>query len=129
MHQISKNCIWLAEQHTVATYRHGLLLVALGKSLKQDSNFCTQECGQFIHKQGLLVQEHARSSLTYMEQLSTCGFSSTELYLKAAAARSKAIILYTEAVTIYTQILQARHRAARIRLQLPDRQDIYYTFN
>lgn len=120
MHKISDSSMQLAEQHATATYKRGLLVAALGKSLKQEKNFCIQEGGQFIYDQGLLVQKYARESLIYAVELSTCGFSSTDLYVKAVKARSKATISYSEAVTIYTQIIQAKHNAAKIRLQLPD---------
>lgn len=119
MHKISENSMQLAERHATATYKRGLLVAALGKSLKRDNNFCIRECGQFIYEQGLLVQKHARESLIYAVELSTCDFSSTELYVKAVKARSKATILYSEAVTIYTKIIQGKHKAAKIRLQLP----------
>jgi hypothetical protein len=109
MHQISENSIQQARQHVATVSKHGLQLVALGESLKKDNNFCVQQCGQFIEQQGWLIQEHARSSLAYVQKLSTCDFSSTELYIKAVEARSKATILYSEAMIIYTQVVQGKH--------------------
>lgn len=125
MSKISEVSIHLVQQHAIATYKRGLRLVALGRLFKRDKNLCVQECGQFIEQQGLVVQQYARESLTFAEQISTCGFSSIQLYGKAVAARSKAAILYSHAVTIYTKVMQGKYKAAKIKLQLPDRPDLY----
>ncbi|BDA69644.1 hypothetical protein RIVM261_056860 [Rivularia sp. IAM M-261] len=125
MHEISDANIQLAQLHALTTYRHGLLIVALAKSLKSDGNFYIQECSQLIQQHGLLVQMYARKSLTYAEKLSVCSCYSTELYVKAIKARSKATILYAKAVTIYTQVVQGKHSAAKILLQLPNIENIY----
>jgi hypothetical protein len=125
MSKISELSIHLAQQHAIATYERGLRLVALSKSFKRDSNFCVRECGHFIEQQGLLVQQYARESLTFAEQISTCAFSSTYLYSQAVCARAKAIKLYSQAVTVYTQVTQGKYKAAKIRLHLPDRTELY----
>lgn len=121
MHIISENSIKLAEQHATATFKRGLLVVALGKSLKLDDNFDVQECGKFICEQGLLVQKYARELLSLSVELSICNFSPTELYVDAVKAGLKAAKSYSNAVTIYTQIIHSKHNAAKIRCQLSDR--------
>ncbi|OKH49689.1 hypothetical protein NIES2101_20665 [Calothrix sp. HK-06] len=126
MHEISDANIHLAQLHTLTIYRHGLQILTLEKSLKSHNNFYIQECSELIQQQhGLLVQMYARESLTYAEKLSACSYCSIELYVNAIKARSKATILYAKAVTIYTQLIQGKHSAAKILLQLPDIKNIY----
>ncbi len=125
MHKISESNIYLAEQHAIITYKCGLRLVALGKSLKQDNNFYVIEYGQFIQQMGLLVQKHAHLSLTYVKQLSTYGFSANESYSKAVEAHSKATRLYSQAITIYTTIVQDKYKAGQMQIQLRDAQNLY----
>lgn len=50
-------------------------------------------CGHFIEQQGLLVQQYAQESLTFIKQISTCAFSSIQLCGPAVTTRSKAALL------------------------------------
>lgn len=118
---ISWDTIHLTQQHAIATFKRGLHLVEVGGSLKQHKNYCIRECGYSIVQQGLLVQEYARQALTLAEQLTP--YSSTQLFTEAVQARSRAVILYSQAMLTYTKVVKGKYTAARVRLNLADREN------
>lgn len=106
MYEMSERSVQLVQQRALLAQKHGKSVVACGKSLQR--RIPSNQYGQSIELCGLLIQQYARKSLKYAQFLRVHGLISTEFYSYAVHEYVKASKAYSEAVTIYAQIVQGK---------------------